>query len=65
LPSGLRGNFNVEIIDASGKPVQSTRLVLNGSRLSVSLNLSALPRGVYFIRALSDEVTFTKKLVKE
>lgn len=51
----------VEIYDVSGKMVQSFK----DSGKSVSINVSALPSGMYIAKVLTDEGWFSKKLIKK
>ena len=51
----------VEIYDVSGKMVQTFK----DSGKSVSINVSALPSGMYIAKVLTDEGWFSKKLIKK
>jgi hypothetical protein len=57
--SGLQSEFRAEVFDISGKQVFAKNEVKPTDRL----NLEELQDGVYFLKVISPEGTFTTKLV--
>ncbi len=52
---------DVEILDVSGKKLSTSGMQFSAN----SVNVSTLPKGIYFIRIKTDKGTVTKKFIKE
>lgn len=59
--SSIKPIQSVEIYDFTGKLIQSTV----GNDTTISMNVSAIPSGVYIAKITTDEGTFSQKLVKK
>jgi hypothetical protein len=51
----MKGMASVQMTDASGRMVKSLNLYGNGSLVSFAIDVSNLPKGIYFIKA-NDQV---------
>lgn len=60
---GYQGMVNLEVFDASGRMIQSYDKLHNQSEVSVELNTSTIPGGVYYYRLRADERTATEKMI--
>lgn len=63
LMTGSTGNFEIEIIDASGRLVHSEQLLLAGARTAHSIDMSAYSAGYYILKATSLENTTNKTYI--
>ena len=59
--SSIKPIQSVEIYDFTGKLIQSTV----GNDTTISMNVSAIPSGIYVAKIKTDEGTFSQKLVKK
>ncbi len=59
--SSIKPIQSVEIYDFTGKLIQSTA----GNDTTISMNVSAIPSGIYVAKIKTDEGTFSQKLVKK
>jgi Glycoside hydrolase family 44/Secretion system C-terminal sorting domain len=55
------GPILLQVIDASGQPVRAMSLQSSGATLSVTLDIAGLARGLYYIRAGGDVLSFVKR----
>jgi len=58
----ITGNFDYQIIDISGKVVYSSELVLSKNQ-RVSLDVSFLNKGIYFLKLQKEGSQFVEKLI--
>lgn len=65
LPAGLRGRTNLQITDIVGRVVKSLIVETNGNPLATSIDVGLLGKGVYMIRARSDNnVSVISRFIK-
>jgi hypothetical protein len=66
LPAGLKGRTSLQISDAMGRIVRSMTFQTNGYALATTVDVSSLNKGVYIIRAKTEEgKTLTTRFVKD
>lgn len=56
-------NVNIELIDVNGKVVMTTRRQLSPGKHTVSLQLDRITPGIYFVKAKSEKLNDTKRLI--
>lgn len=57
--------LKLQVIDQLGKIILEREFIGNNNKVSEELNLSSLPKGIYFIRAAMGDASETKKVVIE
>jgi len=62
--SGTNEKATIQIIDAGGRKLQETRVVLNGNT-SLSFDIANLPQGLYNLILNKKEKTWMRKFIKE
>lgn len=60
--AGIQGIAEVMLFSVDGRLAYSTHLQCNGEE-RLQLNMSHLPRGTYFVRVVTQQVTLVRKLV--
>ncbi|MBK7969355.1 MAG: T9SS type A sorting domain-containing protein [Bacteroidetes bacterium] len=55
----------ISVIDQLGREVLSINEKLNGGITKTEIDCAALPSGVYYVKASSDEELFVSKFVKQ
>ena len=67
--TGLReeeGIVQVDLLDMTGRFVQSERISAKGNQISYNMNFNErLPNGIYMVRVSQDTMTLSKRLVIE
>lgn len=65
IPSSNEGDFNISLIDLTGKELIRKNSDLNIQNNVVQLNLNGISPGMYFLRIDNGQNTFTKKVIVE
>lgn len=65
IENHLRGEFTIQVSDILGKTQSQTIILKDRDKLSVTLILEKLPKGVYFVKIDHKEYTGIKRLVKK
>jgi hypothetical protein len=55
------GGVFLQLIDASGRTLKTLQLSSSGSTLSTTVDVSGLARGLYYIRAGSEVLSFVRR----
>jgi hypothetical protein len=64
LSGKLRGNVQISLTDAIGRTVYANQVSKIKEGLVESISISGYPRGIYFIRFDTEEVSLLRKIVK-
>ena len=65
LPSGIKGQVKIEVIDIGGKLIKTMNLELQGNAFSMPVNMQELLKGFYFIKVSGAEINFSQKILKD
>ncbi|HDO26853.1 MAG TPA: T9SS type A sorting domain-containing protein [Bacteroidetes bacterium] len=65
IPSSNEGDFNISLIDLTGKELIRKNSDFNIQNNVVQLNLNGISPGMYFLRINNGQNTFTKKVIVE
>ena len=62
---GFVGDYQLQVLDLTGRPLHHERLQLNGfADQQHTLQLGSMPAGMYLVRLIGDSQTVTRELVK-
>lgn len=65
IEKNIKGNVTIDILDMTGKIVQTKQLVAEGRRVSISLPTDDLVSGTYLIRMKNGNDTWQQKITKQ
>jgi uncharacterized delta-60 repeat protein len=65
LPGGIKGDVKINVTDLAGKTVRTKDVQLQGSSLSVSLQMNEFAKGMYLVNVSSDNLNFSQRIIKE
>ncbi len=60
---GIRGEFDMQIVDAVGRKIIDEHLNNNSFKFSKQFDLSCCPKGVYFIKITSNNNVFIERII--
>jgi hypothetical protein len=63
--SGIEGNILLEVVNAQGQLVYTDHISNHDDLMLRALDISSVPRGVYFVRMTSEEKVQVRKVIIE